>query len=405
MADRILTSAEVPAYVAARPALRDLIDPGTLTVTEVGDGNLNLVFVCADATGRRLVLKQALPYVRLVGPEWPMTEQRAVREAAALEVHGALSEHVCKLVDFDPEAYVLALEDLSDHEVFRTRLNAGGAHEGVPERLAEYLADVAFGTSIASLTEAEFRGRAAAAINPELCEITEDLVFTEPFLGAERNSVRPALDTLVAELRADPAWQAAAMAMKRSFLSTQETLLHGDLHTGSVFVRGSAHDGDLSVRAFDPEFACYGPIGFDLGMLWANLLFAGARAAALGESARAEALFGTLDTSWDTFTQRLRGHWPKRRASERYPDAYLDGWLTAIRADAFGFAGCEAARRTVGLAKVSDLETLDDARYAVVGTAMLRLSRTLLVDRATLTPQRVAEAAAGELRAAERAPR
>ena len=63
-----LSSDEVPGYLSGQPALRELVDPATLTVSEVGDGNLNLVFVCADAAGRRLVLKQALPYVRLVGP-------------------------------------------------------------------------------------------------------------------------------------------------------------------------------------------------------------------------------------------------------------------------------------------------------------------------------------------------
>ncbi|MDT7748166.1 MAG: 5-methylthioribose kinase, partial [Pseudonocardiales bacterium] len=56
-----------------------------------------------------------------------------------------------------------------------------------------------------------------------------------------------------------------------------------------------------------------------------------------------------------------------------------------ILRDSFGFAGCEAARRTIGLAKVSDLETLDDDAYQVAGAAMLRLSRTLLVERGTLT--------------------
>jgi 5-methylthioribose kinase len=90
-----LSTDEVPGYLADRPVLRELVDPDTLTVSEVGDGNLNLVFVCADAAGRRLVLKQALPYVRLVGPEWPMTEERATREAAALRAHGALSDNVC----------------------------------------------------------------------------------------------------------------------------------------------------------------------------------------------------------------------------------------------------------------------------------------------------------------------
>ena len=79
---------------------------------------------------------------------------------------------------------MLALEDLSDHDVLRTRLNAGGAHAGVVDVLADYVADVAFGTSFLALDEQEFRRRAAAAVNPELCAITEDLVLTEPFLGA-----------------------------------------------------------------------------------------------------------------------------------------------------------------------------------------------------------------------------
>ena len=68
------------AYIDSRPELSALVDTGSLDVQEIGDGNLNLVFVCQDAGGRGLVLKQALPYVRLVGPEWPFTPRRAVAE-------------------------------------------------------------------------------------------------------------------------------------------------------------------------------------------------------------------------------------------------------------------------------------------------------------------------------------
>lgn len=379
-----LTATEVPSYLAARPALCGLVDPGTLKVDEVGDGNLNLVFVCADADGRRLVLKQALPYVRLVGPEWPMTEERATREANALRVHGQLSDNICRLIDFDAERYVLVLEDLSDHEVLRTRLNASGPHAGVTEPLADYVADVAFGTSFLALGEEEFRRRAAASVNPELCAITEDLILTEPFLGAARNSVRPSAQPLVAELQADPAWVDAAMAMKHRFVTVQEALLHGDLHSGSVFVRGTEGSPDFSVKAFDPEFAWYGPVGFDLGLLWANMLFAGARAEVLGHHSRARELVATCETSWERFRARLLGHWPARRCPAKYPDAYLTRWLAEIRADALGFAGCEAARRTIGLAKVSDLETLDDPGYAPAATAMLHASRLLLVERDSL---------------------
>jgi len=60
---------------------------------------------------------------------------------------------------------------------------------------------------------------------------------------------------------------------------------------------------------------------------------------------------------------------------------------------ASGFAGCEAARRVIGLAKVSDLETLDEDAHRVAGTAMLGFSRTLLIDRDTLSFDDVADLA------------
>ena len=139
------------------------------------------------------------------------------------------------------------------------------------------------------------------------------------------------------------------------------------------------------MKAFDAEFACYGPVGFDLGLLWANMLFAGARAGALGQPDRARSLFATLESSWERFVERLWRHWPARRDPAKYPDAFLAGWLREIMQDSFGFAGCEAARRVIGLAKVSDLETLDEDAYRVAGTAMLGFSRTLLIDRDTLS--------------------
>jgi len=57
--------------------------------------NLNLVFRCVDAGRAASVLKQAVPYVRLVrGPEWPMTVARAAREANAIRTHAARSDDV-----------------------------------------------------------------------------------------------------------------------------------------------------------------------------------------------------------------------------------------------------------------------------------------------------------------------
>jgi 5-methylthioribose kinase len=99
--------------------------------------------------------------------------------------------------------------------------------------------------------------------------------------------------------------------------------------------------------------------------------------------------------SWECFCSRLTAHWPRRQSPGKYPDSFLDWWLSRIRSDALGFAGCEAARRTIGLAKVSDLESLDDAGYASAAGTMLRLSRLLLVERDSLDFERLTRVATG----------
>lgn len=387
-----LTVTTVPAFIQGRPTLAERVDTTDLLVTEIGDGNLNQVFLCRDGSGATLILKQALPYVRIGGPAWPMTAERATREAAAIAAHSAASEMVCHVLYFDREQHVLALEDLSDHTVFRQHLNQGLPHDGIAERLGRHVADTAFATSFVSVGEEAFRQAAAAGANPELCTLTEDVVFTDPFVGAERNSVRlPAVQEQVDGLQADDNWVTAAMAMKLRFVTVAEALIHGDLHSGSVFVRRD--DDGLSVKTFDPEFAFYGPIGFDLGLLWANLLAAGVRAHVLGEVDRGTSLFAAAGSSWAAFEQRMRGLWAHRPRREKYPDTFLELWLTSIRIDAFGFAGCEAARRIIGIAKITDVESLPDEEYRRAAGAVLELSRLLLVNRSDLDHRTLCEAA------------
>ena len=48
---------------------------------EVGDGNLNLVFIVEGPAGG-VCVKQALPYVRAAGESWPMPLERAFFESS-----------------------------------------------------------------------------------------------------------------------------------------------------------------------------------------------------------------------------------------------------------------------------------------------------------------------------------
>jgi 5-methylthioribose kinase len=57
-------------------------------------------------------------------------------------------------------------------------------------------------------------------------------------------------------------------------MTTTQALIHGDLHTGSIFIN------ENSLKVIDPEFAFYGPMGYDVGNIIANLIFAWANAEA-----------------------------------------------------------------------------------------------------------------------------
>lgn len=382
MADyAFLTVADVPDYVRSKPTLAALIDPDDIaSCEEIGDGNLNLVFVVRDRAGRGLCLKQALPYVRMTGEGWPMTPDRARHEVEALRTHGALVPDLVPVVhDFEPSRYIIAMEDLSDHRVWRGALNGGLRHEGAAESVGRYVGAVAFGTSALGMEREALAEAVARSVNPQLCAITEDLVFTEPLVDAGRNSCLPANAPDAAEFAADADMMRAMGHAKWLFMTKSEALIHGDLHTGSVMVRTPAGNTTCdSVKCFDSEFSFYGPLAFDLGAPWANYGAAAARAYALGDDERAHWALGLVQVTWDAFEAEFRRRWPGRLDPRVWGEATLHDLLLTWRSEAWMFAAAKMSRRVVGAAKNSDTETLPEHLREGAARGLLRASRRIV---------------------------
>ncbi|WP_109471962.1 S-methyl-5-thioribose kinase [Ornithinimicrobium cavernae] len=373
-----LTVDTIADYVRGVPALAQRVDADDLvSVDEIGDGNLNLVFVAKDSGGRGVCLKQALPYVRMVGEGWPMTPERARFEATSLQIHGPLAPGlVSEVLHFDNDRHVIALEDLSDHTVWRTALNEGRMHDGAAAAVGRYVAGVAMGTSALGLEREELARRLADSVNPQLCQITEDLVFTEPVVDAGRNSVLPANEPDAAELAGDEEFVTAMGRAKWLFMTKAEALIHGDLHTGSVMVRSPEGTTECdSVRVFDSEFAFYGPVAFDLGALWANYTIAAARAYALGEDERAQWALGLITQTWDAFEAEFRRRWPDRLDPRVWREPFLEELLATWQQEAWLFAAAKMSRRIVGAAKTTDIETLPEGLREGAARGVLRTAR------------------------------
>jgi 5-methylthioribose kinase len=394
---RPLDERSLPAYLAGVPEVAARLGggPAEWQTSEVGDGNVNLVFLVHGPAGS-LCVKQALPYVRMAGEGWPLTLERIFFEYTALVEHG---RHVGRLVPsvyhYDPRLYLLAMECLTPHVILRRGMTAGLRYPRFAEDMSDYLARTLFFTSSLALPAAEKKRKMALFCgNIELCRIMEDVVFTEPYMVHERNRwTSPQLDGLAAEVRGDVPLKLAVQRWKLKYMTSAEALIHGDLHTGSVMVTPE------ETRVIDHEFACYGPMGFDLGVVIANLLinyFSQDGHAAPREPREAYQawVLETLETLWSRFHDKFLALWEEHPDGEVYPAtlftseadrAALAGerqaFLRGLLADALGFCGVKIFRRIFGVAHNIDLEWIADPdRRAACEVSCVRLARDLLVN-------------------------
>lgn len=392
----ILEARTLPAYLAAREEVRERLGgaPGEWHVREVGDGNLNLVFIVRGPRGS-VCLKQALPYVRAAGPSWPMSPERVYFENAyfrsvAPHVGGSIPE----IYHYDPELHCIVMECLSPHIILRHGLIAGQSYPRAARDIGEYVARACFFTSdLAGPFEHKLDEVARFARNQPLLRITVDLIFAEPYFTAARNRhTAPHLDACVRTLRADGALKAAAAAFGYKFLTTQQALIHGDLHSGSVMV--TADD----TRVIDPEFAFYGPIGFDLGAFFANLLLSwysqpGHVSAGDDRIAYRGWILDQVRVFWMSFRERFLTLWRECAHGDGFPRAMFAGpgdaeslararetFMNALFADMLGFGACKMIRRILGFAHVLDLDGIRDERMrADCEASALSLARALLI--------------------------
>ncbi|MEM7441779.1 MAG: S-methyl-5-thioribose kinase [Pseudomonadota bacterium] len=352
--------------------------PADWAISEVGDGNLNLVFL-VDGPDGSCCVKQALPYLRLAGPDWPLPLNRAFFEYECLIDHG---RHVGRLVPeiyhYDPVLFAIVMEKLSPHIIMRHGMIDGVIYPKFAADLAEYCAQTLFKTSTLYLSAVEVKQRMGVfAANTELCRITEDLIFTDPYRRHDLNRwTSPQLDDLKTAFEADTELKLAISRLKLKFMGSAEALIHGDLHTGSVMLTPD------DTRVIDPEFAFYGPRGFDLGAVIGNLLInyiAQDGHAAEGRASQTPRIdykiwvLETIEAFWDRFCTRFIEIWENEGTGDGYPkDLFADQagaqalasererFLDRLFRDTLGFAGAKMIRRILGLAHNIDLEWIEN---------------------------------------------
>jgi 5-methylthioribose kinase len=352
---------EADAAEYARHRLPVFAASKRLEVKEIGDGNINYIFRVVDPdSGRSVIIKHADIGTRSGTRVLGFDRNRI--EAEILKLEGELAPGLVPVVyDYDAAMSCCTMEDLSDHVILRYELMR---HKVFP-RLAEDISDFMVKTLVPTLDMVIQPSRKRELVqrytNPALCAITEQLVYTEPLTNPPgRNKVfLPNAEFVEQELFSDMSLRLEAAKLKYDFMNHTQALIHGDLHSGSIFVR------EDSTKVIDPEFACYGPIGYDVGNVVGNLCFAWANAyVTISEAAEKTAYLAWLEKTMadivDLFKRKFLALFNSSVTDTlgKTP-GYAEWFLSTILADTAGVAGLEILRRTVGAAQVKDLTTIE----------------------------------------------
>jgi 5-methylthioribose kinase len=354
-----------------------LPDLENLVAKEVGDGNLNLVFIIEnkDDPGQAVVLKQALPYLRVAGDSWPLTRERMRFETQALLKHNELAPGLAPLVYHQNEDMSLVImEYLRELEIMRKPLVERKKFPCFVDHISTFMARSLFFTSDLYLTGVEKKELQAKFINPHLCKIQEDFVFTNPYMESAENQWNPEIDAEVQAVRANGELKLALAEMKESFMTHGQALIHSDLHTGSVMVN------ETDTRVIDPEFAFIGPMGFDVGAILENLvlnyLSHYAHTPDPDERADYQAyLLETVRDVWNEFARKFDELWAENNCGELMPTKYWSfpggeeafaefrrRYIRNILHDTAGHGGSKMLRRMMGIVSVWDITSIEDLK-------------------------------------------
>ena len=356
----LLDCDEVISYVKEKNLFSENAD---LTVKEIGDGNINYIFKVENKIdGKSIVLKQADKLLRSSGR--PLDLTRSKIEANILRIENNLAPHfVPEIYFYDEIMCVLAMEDISEYKNLRTELIAGKIFLNFADNISEFLSRTLLLTTDLFMNKFEKKKNVKEFINPELCDISECLVFTEPYdNNRNRNIITAGNEEFVENtLYKNEDLHFAILKLREKFMNYSQSLIHGDLHSGSIFIN------EKGIKIIDPEFSFYGPMAYDIGNVIGNLYFPLYRAKFFMEDSKKKEEFINwlekciLDIPI-LFSEKCKLLWEKYSNDRLFKNKkFRDYYIENIVKDSLAYAGTEMIRRTVGDAKVLELTSLENS--------------------------------------------
>lgn len=332
-----------------------------ISIEKLSGGTVNNVYRI-KSSDLSFILKQSLKYLQKVGKAFPLDYKRMKYEVAYLQItNKIMPNYVPEIYYADTKIMMLVcMQDLNNCEVMRDGLINCTIYPLFEEQLANFLANVLFKASYFKLSFNNYVTLLKKFSSNSLVTLTEDLIFTYPYIDHPSNYLNLPNSF-------DFNFRFNAKRLYDLFVTRKDTLVHGDLHTGSILINQE------NAYVFDSEFAMMGPISFDLGLLIGNLLMALVSHKVLNQNFQYHKYLMNITKGFiSKFNTKFKLIWGDEQTRRSYTPNSLkffnkeeflncqDKHLALVFSETIGFAGLEICRRVCGITGVEEIREIKD---------------------------------------------
>ncbi len=229
-------------------------------ISKAGEGNMNVV-VRVNTNIRSFILKQSRPFVQKYQQiPAPLHRIKVEQQFYKAIQKPSLNSFIPKIIGFDPESYLLVLEDLGQCKDMSAIYQDRTISDFDVKKLVKILYDIHQTTPPKDFPQ-----------NLEMRKLNHQHIFELPFLldnGFSLDDIQKGLQTLSELYKKDAALKKVIDKVGNLYLDKGGTLLHGDYYPGSWMTEKE------NLYIIDPEFGFIGFAEFDLGVMAAHLIMA-----------------------------------------------------------------------------------------------------------------------------------
>lgn len=319
---------------------------GIKEIHEISSGNVNQVFKVLFNDGFSCVAKYAPPFAYRYQDIAINNDRNAFEVAVLSHFFNKNNKNYPEVYCYSDEEHLMLMQDLSTCYDMREALIQGEVFNDFSDNLVRI-----FSLYPRNITSNQKAGNTKFTFNQgiyELQDITKNFVFQCPFglkypdgfVCLEENLVWVKENIFnnicVMNIRTD---------LEKIYNSKFETLLHGDLHTGSIMI---SHENTYII---DPEFSKVGPISFDIGMLLGNLIMSlissnyHLKNNVYKKTIFQDWLLNCIPSLWNSTIESLHNNGFNK---------------STLLYETGGYCGIEIIRRIIGAAQIKDFISITD---------------------------------------------